>query len=184
MLGLFCGWNAGSKISSPFHRAAFTFDVRGQGWSRRRWTRWGTRWRISRRSLQVGEVHFDKKFLLRVKAGETAVTFCRENVVYELWKKWKICVANLPHSLSSPVESQKVLFLGGLFRWGRSGGRGSSSGRPAPPPRPFGPTKPNLVSSVGEAFKTFHHRHFSAKLGWFKGQSSIHFTKQTQSRLH
>ena len=31
-----------------------------------------------------GEVHFDKKFLLRVKAGETAVTFCREKVSYEL----------------------------------------------------------------------------------------------------
>ena len=27
---------------------------------------------------------YDKNFLLRVKAGETAVTFRRENVVYEL----------------------------------------------------------------------------------------------------
>ena len=112
------------------------------------------------------------------------VTFCRENVVFVLWKKWKICVASQPCSLSSPVESQKVLFLGVLFRWGRSGGRGSSSGRPAPPPRPFGPTKPNLVSSVGETFNTFHHGHISAKLGWFGGQSSKHFTKQTLSRLH
>ena len=50
------------------------------------------------------------------------VTFCRENVVYELWKKWKICVASRSFSLSSPAESQKILFIGEVSSGG--GGRG------------------------------------------------------------
>ena len=113
-----------------------------------------------------GEGPYDKKFLLRSKLVKLLFHyFLSRKCRFRSMKKMKFCVASRPYSLSSPVESQKVLFLEGLFRWGRSGGRGSSSGRPAPPPRPFGPTKPNLVSSVGETFKTFHHRHFSAKLG-------------------
>ena len=50
------------------------------------------------------------------------VTFCRENVVYELWKKWKICVASRSFSLYSPAESQKILFIGEVSSGG--GGRG------------------------------------------------------------
>ena len=164
----------------------------GQRWSRWWWSRWGTRWRISRRSIQVGEVHKTSScFLVKLLLRYFLSRKCRFRSMkkmknlrseptpallrvkkYFSWggpfrcSRFLCCVLlALSWNTNENLSSDKLSWTINYFRWGRSGGRGSSSGRPAPPPRPFGPTKPNFVSSVGETFSTFHHGHISAKLG-------------------
>ena len=107
----------------------------------------------------------DKKFLLRVKAGKTAVTlFFVAKTLFMSYEKMKKNMKADHAVYPALLKVKKVLFWGCLFRWGRSGGRGSISGRPAPPSRPFGPANPNLVSSIGETFKTFHQDIFQPNL--------------------
>ena len=124
-LTTFCGWNAGSKISSSFHLIAFTFDVLGQRWSRRRWARWGTRWRISGRSLQVGEVHVTKSSCWGSKLVKLLLRyFLSRKCRFRSMKKMKNLRSEPTLQFIQPCWESKSTFLGSSLQVGEVGWSG------------------------------------------------------------